>query len=284
VLPPRFEAGLVLRAIAEHRCNWVALVPTMVRACLDHPDFGAADLSSLRVIVSGGAPVAPETARLIEERFQVRYAAIYGQTECGGVICQSMPDDSFLRRATTVGAPLDLHELRITGPDGRPAPVGEEGEVWIRGAGVFLGYVGDAAATTATRTADGWNRTGDVGALDEGGRLRIRGRLKDMIIRGGENLYPREIEDLLCEHPGVAACAVFGIADDYWGEVAVAAVVPAHDAAFDEHVLRTFLAARLSSIKVPTHFWRVAELPLNVSGKVVKEDLRREWTTAGCAS
>jgi acyl-CoA synthetase (AMP-forming)/AMP-acid ligase II len=105
-----------------------------------------------------------------------------------------------------------------------------------------------------------------------------------MIIRGGENLYPREIEDLLCEHPDVAACAVFGVADAYWGEVAVAAVVPHDDAEFDESELRQFLAARLSTIKVPSHFWRVAELPLNLSGKVLKDDLRRTWTTAKEAS
>ena len=227
-----FEPGLVLDLIESERAAALAGVPTVLIALTEEPGFDTRDLSSVRAALSGGALVAPDLVRRIEERLGVRFSIVYGQTESSPVITQGRVDDSFEDRATTVGRPLPQTEVRIVDPvSGETLPCGTVGELCTRGYLVMHGYYEMPDATDAAIDADGWLHTGDLASMDERGHCRIEGRLKDMIIRGGENIFPREIEQRLFIHPGVGDAAVVGIPDEKWGEQVCAFVRAAPDAA-----------------------------------------------------
>jgi fatty-acyl-CoA synthase len=270
-----FDPGLALELIETERATVMGGVPTMLIAMMEHPDFSTRDLSSLRSVLSGGSTVPADLVRRIESTLGVRFGIVYGQTEASPVITQTRLDDTDVDKAETIGQPQPQQEVKIVDRAGEIVPVNTTGEICSRGYNVMLGYYEMPDATAETIDADGWLHTGDLATMDERGYLRIEGRLKDMVIRGGENLYPREIEELLFTHPAVAEVAVLGIPDPKWGEE-LAAVVrrnAGHEGVTAEE-LRTFVRERLAPQKAPRRWAFVDELPLTPSGKIQKFVLR----------
>jgi fatty-acyl-CoA synthase len=266
-----FEPGLALELIESERATFFPGVPTMLLAMLEHPDFGRRDLSSLRAVMSGGTTVPPELVRRIEERLDVRFGMIFGQTENSGVIAQSHPGDNVADKTERVGQPLEQTEVRVIDPvTGTVLPCGAVGEFYVRGFGVMQGYFEMPEATADAIDADGWFHTGDLGTMDDRGYLQVTGRVKDMIIRGGENVYPREIEDLLHEDPGIAEVAVVGLPDAYWGEQVAAVVRPAPDTAPAPAVWAARVRGALAASKVPRRWFVTDAMPLTAGGKVRK--------------
>ena len=212
-----FDPTLVLTALQEHRADLYAGVTPMLRALLSHPEFDTFGLSTVKVVLSGGDTVPPDLVHEVEHRFGAKFSTIYGLTELSPIVTQTSPDDSIKDKGSTVGRPLPNVEISIIEPGGdAPVRVGEQGEICARGYQAMLGYFDMPEQTI---DAQGWVHTGDLGILDDRGYLRVTGRLKDMIIRGGENIYPREIEDVLANHPAVAGAVVVGVPDQKWGEI-----------------------------------------------------------------
>jgi fatty-acyl-CoA synthase len=268
-----FDPAMVLELLETERGDVMGGVPTMLIALMEHPDFRTRDLSSLRSVLSGGSTVPADLVRRIESTLGVRFGIVYGQTESSPVITQTRLDDSPDDKALTIGQPLPQTEVKIVDPStGDVVPVGVVGELCTRGYLVMEGYNDNPVATAEAIDADGWLHTGDLCSMDERGYCTVEGRLKDMIIRGGENLYPREIEELLFTHPSVADVAVVGIPDDRWGEVVGAFV--RRSAEVTEAELRSFVRERLAPQKAPERWWFVEEFPLTPSGKVQKFVLR----------
>jgi fatty-acyl-CoA synthase len=277
-----FDPALVLELIEAERAAVFAGVPTMMIAMLGHPDLGRRDLSSLRAAVSGGSPVPAGLVRQVEERLGVRFSIVFGTTECSPLVTQVRLDDPARDRAETLGTALPQTEIMIApvgGSAGGPVPVGQPGELCARGYAVMRGYHDAPEATAAAIDADGWYHTGDLASLDGRGYLRIEGRIKDMIIRGGENIYPREIEDVLFAHPAVAEAVVIGVPDDTWGEVVAAFVraVPGRPAPAPDE-LRAWCRERLAPFKTPAHWVFVDGFPMTPSGKIQKYKLRESFT------
>jgi fatty-acyl-CoA synthase len=270
-----FEPGMVLELIEAERAYGFGAVPTMLIAMLEHATFRSRDLSSLGVVVSGGSTVPADLVRRIEGALGVKISIVFGQTELSPVVTQTRLSDTPEDTALTIGQPLPQVECRIVDAEGKVVPVGVAGEFCARGYQVMREYFDKPEATAETIDADGWLHTGDLCAMDERGYFSITGRLKDMIIRGGENIYPREIEECLFAHPGVADVAVVGVPDERWGE-SVAAVVraadPANPPAVDE--LFAFCRERLAPHKAPRHWYYIDAFPLTGSGKVQKFVLR----------
>ena len=279
VLMPMFEPGLFLQLIELERPSLVFGVPTMMIAATEHPDLSRRDLSSWRSAVSGGAQVPEVLVRRVEDALGVNFTIVYGQTECSPVLTNGLPSDTTADKWSTIGKPLPHTEIRIVDPVSlQTVPVGEAGELWARGYFAMLGYYDMPEATAKAMTTDGWIRTGDLVTMDERGYCRIVGRLKDMIIRGGENLYPAEIEEVLYQHRAVAEVAVVGLPDAYWGEVVGAFVRPYDPAAPPTAAeLRAHLRAALSPQKTPTKWFAVEEFPLTGSGKIQKFAIREAW-------
>ncbi|HKS50041.1 MAG TPA: AMP-binding protein [Amycolatopsis sp.] len=271
-----FDPELVLTAAEDHHANLLAGVPTMLIAMLSHPGFGKFDLSRLSVVLSGGSPVPPELVHRVEQRFGVQFTSVYGQTELSPVVTQSSPDDSPDDKATTAGRPLPHLEVAVRDPaTGDTVPIGEQGEICARGYQAMLGYYEMPERTAETVDPEGWVHTGDLGVLDQRGYLRITGRLKDMIIRGGENVYATEIEQVLFTHPGVRDVAVLGLPDPAWGEIVAAVLVagqPGRPPAVTE--LHDLCRTHLAPHKTPARWFQTAELPLTGSGKTQKFRLR----------
>lgn len=282
VLQPTFDAGTALELVESERVTFLCAVPTMLLAMIEHPDFPGRDISSLEHVLSGGAPIAPELVRRFEATLGVRYLMVYGQTEAGPTVTMTAPGDSDADKAETIGFPLPHTEARIVDRDGRVVPVGESGELCLRGYGVMLGYFG-AGADSQPFDADGWLRTGDLCSMDGRGYLRITGRLKDVIIRGGENISPREVEDALCAHPAVSEVAVAGVPDPRYGEQVAAWVRLAPGATAAEEDLADYLRERLARHKVPTAWRFVDDLPRTPSGKVQKFLLAEQFPTPSAA-
>jgi malonyl-CoA/methylmalonyl-CoA synthetase len=261
VLLPRFDVDPVLDAAREHRATLFFGVPTMYARLAGSPRVG--ELAALRLLVSGSAALPPTVFQRLEEGTGQRVLERYGMTET--IMNVSNPHDGE-RRPGTVGLPLPGVELRLADGDG---------EVLLRGPNVFDGYWRNQEATAEAFDADGWFRTGDLGSLDERGYLRIEGRSKELIITGGYNVHPREVEELLLEHPGVAEVAVVGTPSEEWGEVVTAFVVPADPGdPPEEGELLGFTAERLASFKRPRLVRYVESLPRNALGKVQKHQLR----------
>jgi len=253
-------------------------VPTMQIALLEHPDIATRDLSSLRSSVSGGSLVPAELVRRIESTFDVRFCIVYGTTECSPLVTMTRFDDTPEDKAETIGRPIPQTEVKIIDPvTGEIVAPGVVGELCARGYMVMLGYFENPRATAEAIDADGWYHTGDLASMDERGYSRIEGRLKDMIIRGGENIYPREIEEVLFAHPNVAEVAVVGIPDDKWGEQVAAFVRPTEDSTITPAELSAYIREQLAGYKVPRSWVFVDTFPLTGSGKVQKFVLRDQY-------
>ncbi len=275
VLVPAFDPGLVLELVETEAATLTCGVPTMLLALVDHPDFSRRDLSSLRSVSGGGAVVPAELVAHIERALGVQFAVVFGQTEACGFISQTRLDDSDEDKGATLGSPLPGVGARVVDPEsGVVVGRGEVGELEVRGPNVMAGYHELPEETAAAIGPGGWLRTGDLVTMDDRGYLRMTGRLKEMIVSGGENIFPVEIEAVLLEHPDVAQAAVVGVPDQRWGEAAVAVIVPAAARTPDPPDLEAFLRDRMAAFKVPRRWAFVEELPRTASGKVQKHVVR----------
>jgi fatty-acyl-CoA synthase len=249
----------------------------MLISLLDHPDVARRDLSSLATVISGAASVPAELVRRTCEATGTRFTIVYGQTEMHGILTQTSLDDLPKDQATTIGTPLPQVEVKIADPaTGVTLPVGEQGEICARGYQTMLGYFEKPVETAAAISEDGWLRSGDLGTMDARGYLTITGKLKDMIVRGGEKIYPVQVEELLFSHPAISEVAVFGVPHARWGEQVAAAVRlvdPAAPPSADE--LRAYCRTHLAAYKAPSLWFFVDAYPLTPSGKVQKFMLRR---------
>ena len=279
VLVEAFEPGLVLEMLGTYRGNAMLGVPTMLVAMLEHPTFPTTDLSSVKAICSGGSTVPAALVRLLEEKLGAPFTIVFGQTECSPVAAQTRTTDSVEDKANTIGLPLPNMENKIIDPNtGETVPIGTVGEFCTRGYHVMLGYFEMPDATSAAIDADGWLHTGDLCAMDARGYCTVEGRLKDMIIRGGENIYPRELEELLFKHPKVGEVAVIGVPHEKWGEEVAAFIRPAPGATIEKEELIDYMRASLAPHKTPKHWFVVDAFPLTGSGKIQKFKLREAWT------
>ena len=271
-----FDALAILQAVQQERCTALHGVPTMFIAELEHPRFNEFDLSSLRTGIMAGAPCPPPLLKRVMEEMHCREILIgYGETEASPLTHLTSRDDSLERRTETVGTNLPHQEVKVKRlADGRTARLGEVGEVCFRGHHVMRGYYGDPEATAKAIDAAGWLHSGDLGTMDADGYLRITGRLKEMIIRGGENIYPREIEEVLFAHPKVAQVAVFGIPDEFYGEEIMAWIQLHAGQSAEEREMRDFCRANMAHFKVPKFIWFVDEFPTTVTGKLQKFRMR----------
>jgi long-chain acyl-CoA synthetase len=269
-LLPRFDPGEALRLLAMHRVTVFAGVPTMYSALLGHRNRADYDLSALRVCVSGGAAMPVEVMRGFEAAFGCVVLEGYGLSETSPVASFNHPDRE--RKAGSIGTPIRGVEMRVVGPDGSVPPTGEPGEIEIRGHNVMKGYWRRPEATAAA-IVDGWFRTGDIGTIDEDGYYRIVDRKKDLIIRGGYNVYPREIEEVLYEHPAVAEAAVIGLPNEQLGEEVGAAVTLRDGAIATPAELRDFVKGQVAAYKYPRRVWLVDALPKGPTGKILKREI-----------
>ncbi|TMG01778.1 MAG: AMP-binding protein [Chloroflexi bacterium] len=272
-----FEPLATLEAIAEERCTSIYGVPTMFIAQLEHPRFAEFDLTSLRTGIMAGAPCPIEVMkRVINEMHASEVCIAYGMTETAPVSFLTRPEDTVERRVSTVGTVLPNVEAKIIDPmTGLTAPLGTPGEVCTRGYLVMQGYWENADATAEAVDRAGWMHTGDLGTIDEDGYLNIVGRIKDMVIRGGENLYPVEIEEVLFQHPAVASAQVIGVPDERMGEELMAWVVVREGGLLSEEELKDFCKDRIAHFKVPRYVKFVDEYPMTVTGKVQKFLMRQ---------
>lgn len=257
----------------EHITTFVG-VPTMSWDLLESPDFATRDTSSLISVGGGGAPAPPELVRRIDSSFSKGRPSIgYGMTETNAYGPQNLGDD-YVRKPTSAGRTIPTMQVRVADPDGNPVPTGEVGEIQFRGPNLIRGYWGKPEATEAA-FQDGWLRTGDIGRLDDEGFVYVEDRAKDMVIRGGENIYCSEVEAVIYEHPAVYEAAVFGVPHERLGEELAAAVVLRQGVGLTADDLQSFVAERLASFKVPTQVsFTTAQLPRNASGKILKRELR----------
>ncbi len=271
-----FDALAVLQAVAAERCTALHGVPTMFIAALEHPQFGDHDLSSLRTGIMAGAPCPPALMQRVIEQMHCKEILIgYGETEASPLTHLTSRDDSLERRTETVGTNLPHQEVKLVDiKSGATVPVGEVGEICFRGHHVMHGYYADPEATRKTVDTNGWLRSGDLGTMDADGYVRITGRLKDMIIRGGENIYPREIEDFIFTHPKVAEIAVFGVPDEFYGEEVMAWIQLHAGATATEDEIREYCKGRIAHYKIPKFIWFVTEFPMTVTGKLQKFRMR----------
>jgi HIP---CoA ligase len=271
---PVFDVDRVLARVAEEKVTVLPGAPTIYQAILDHPTRDDHDLSSLRLAVTGAADIPVELIRRIFDELPFSTVmAGYGLTEAGTASATSADDDPETI-ATTVGRLRPEFEMRIIDGAGQDVPAGEPGEILLRGGSVMSHYLDDPEATALALSEDGWLRTGDLGVLDEAGCLRIVGRSKDMFIVGGFNAYPAEIENALLRHPDIQQAAVIGIPDERLGEVGMAFVVTRPGATITGPDFATWCRDEMANYKVPRRVEIVAELPLNATGKVMKEELR----------
>jgi fatty-acyl-CoA synthase len=271
-----FDPLKVLESIEAERCTALHGVPTMFIAELGQANFSDFDLSSLRTGIMSGAPCPPELLRRVTEQMHCKEILIgYGQTEASPLTHLSRPESTLQQRTETVGINLPHLEVKLVSAEtGQTVPIGEVGEVCFRGYHVMRGYYGDAAATAKAIDPAGWLHSGDLGIMQPDGYLRITGRLKEMIIRGGENIYPREIEDFLFTHPKIASAAVFSIPDEFYGEAVVAWIKLREGEQLTEDEIRQFCTAHIAHFKVPKLFRFVDEFPMTVTGKLQKFRMR----------
>jgi acyl-CoA synthetase (AMP-forming)/AMP-acid ligase II len=297
VVLPAFDPQSWLAAVEREKVTHAFVVPTMLKRVMEVDDFDQYDLSTLRLITYGAAPMPFEVVRHACDVFPPRGIGLmnaYGQTEATGSMSFLAPDDHRLdgtpeenerkvERLRSVGRPMPDIQVAIMAPDGRALPVNEDGEICIRGDRVMRGY-NKRDDDTGEALRDGWLHTGDVGKLDDDGYLFITGRLKDMIIRGGENIAPAEIENVLEDHPAIAEAAVIGVPDNEWGEIIKAILVPDRGERPGTEELTAYVKSRLASYKAPALYEWVDELPRNHLGKILKTELRDKYGAASTAS
>jgi fatty-acyl-CoA synthase len=277
VIPaPSFEPRATLAAVEAERCSSLYGVPTMFIAELDEPGFDSYDLSSLRTGIMAGSPCPVEVMRKVIERMHMSGVTIcYGMTETSPVSTQTGADDDLEHRTATVGRVHAHVEVKVIDPvSGRCVPRGEPGELCTRGYSVMLGYWEEPDRTAEAIDAADWMHTGDLATMDGDGYVQIVGRSKDMVIRGGENVYPREIEEFLYTHPDVADVQVVGVPDPHYGEEIAAFVIAREGAALDTEAVREFCAGRIAHYKVPRYVICVDEFPMTITGKIQKFKLR----------
>jgi fatty-acyl-CoA synthase len=276
-----FDPSATLEALAEERCTSIYGVPTMFIAMLGHPRFAEFDLTSLRTGIMAGAPCPIEIMkRVVDEMHASQMTIAYGMTETSPASTLTRIDDPLDIRVSTVGSALPHTEIKIGDPaDGSAVGRGQRGEICTRGYLVMSGYWGDDEAT-GEAIKNGWMRTGDLGTMDDDGHISVVGRLTDMVIRGGENIYPREIEELLFTHASVESVQVVGVPDERFGEELAAFVVAAPGAVVSDDEIRAFCRERLARFKVPRYVFVVDEFPMTVTGKIQKFVLRRQAVTA----
>ena len=272
---PTFDAEATLAAIEAERCTALYGVPTMFIAVLGGSNFAARDLTSLRTGAMAGSPCPVEVMKQVIDKLHMKDVTIaYGMTETSPVSFQTGPDDPVERRVSTIGKVQPHLEVKIVGEDGEVTPRGVPGEVCTRGYSVMLGYWDDAEKTAEAIDPDGWMHTGDLGTIDAEGYGNIVGRIKDMVIRGGENIYPREIEEFLYTHPKVADVTVVGLPDPKMGEELCAWVRLAPGESADEDEIRDFCRGQIAHYKIPRYVRFVDEFPMTVTGKIQKFVIR----------
>ncbi|MBU9763358.1 AMP-binding protein [Mycobacterium sp. TNTM28] len=280
VIPaPGFDPGITLATVAAERCTALYGVPTMFIAMLGHPDFATFDLSSLRTGIMAGSVCPVEVMkRVVADMHMAEVAICYGMTETSPVSCQTLVDDDLERRTATIGRVHPHLEIKIVNPDtGATVERGQPGEFCTRGYSVMLGYWNEPAKTAEVIDADGWMHTGDLAVMGEDGYCAVVGRIKDMVIRGGENVYPREIEEFLYTHPDIDDAQVIGVPDAKYGEEICAWVrMKPGCAPLDAERLRAFAGGKLAHYKIPRYVLVVDEFPMTVTGKIRKVDMRNE--------
>ena len=270
---PVYDPLSTLQAVQDERCTALHGVPTMFVTELDHPEFGDFDLSTLRTGIIAGAPCPEELMkRIIGDMHMENVLIAYGQTELSPVNHMTLPEDSFENRTQTVGRPIPHIEVKIVDAENRVLPIGEQGEICTRGYSVMKGYWDDPEKTAET-IVDGWLHSGDLGTMNEHGYVRITGRIKDMIIRGGENIYPREIEEFLYTHPKVSEVQVFGVPDLKMGEEVCAWIQLRDGQAASEEEIREYCKGQISHYKIPRYVRFVDEYPMTVTGKIRKVEM-----------
>jgi len=276
-----FDAKAVLETVEAERCTALHGVPTMFIALLEHPEFERFDLSSLRTGMMAGSPCPVAVMKQVIARMHMRQVTIgYGMTETAPISFQSSMDDPLERRVSTVGRVQPHLEVKIVDDQGRVVPRGVKGELLTRGYAVMRGYWGDEVKTREAIDADGWMHTGDLATLDAEGYCNIVGRSKDMVIRGGENISPREVEEFLHRHPKVLDVQVIGVPDAKYGEELCACIVLRPGATCSAEDIRSFCRGEIAHFKVPRHVHFLSEFPLTVSGKVQKFVLREQMARA----
>ncbi|MEL3929453.1 AMP-binding protein [Aeromonas enteropelogenes] len=274
-----FDPVATLQMVSEERCTALHGVPTMFIAELELPQFASFDLSSLRTGIMAGAICPEPLMRKVQSLMHMTEVTIaYGQTECSPINHMTAIDAPLDKRVTTVGRVLAHTEIKLVDASGETVPIGKKGEICCRGHGVMQGYWQDPAKTAQTIDDDGWLHSGDIGIMDEEGYVQIVGRIKDLIIRGGENIYPREIEERLYEHPAVQDAAVFGVDSERYGEEVCAWVKLRPDLVASEEEIKHFLSARIAYFKVPRYIRFVEEYPMTVTGKLQKFRMREMMT------
>jgi fatty-acyl-CoA synthase len=272
-----FEPEAVLETVEAERCTALHGVPTMFIAELEHPDFDRYDLSSLRTGIMAGAPCPVEVMKKVIARMHMSEVLIaYGQTECSPVNHMTLADDPLDKRVQTVGRAGPHLEIKIVDEAGRTVPVGEKGDICARGYAVMKGYWGDPERTAETIDAEGWLHSGDLGVMDEYGYVSVVGRLKDMIIRGGENIYPREIEEFLYTHPQIQDAKVIGVPDEKYGEEVCAWIQLKEGGQLTADEIRAWCKEHIAYFKVPRYVRLVREFPMTVTGKVQKYKMREQ--------
>jgi fatty-acyl-CoA synthase len=271
-----FDPLATLEAVQAEGCTALYGVPTMFIAELDHPEFARFDFSTLRTGIMAGAPCPIEVMRRVVEQMNMREVTIaYGMTETSPVSCQSTVDTSLEKRVSTVGKTQPHLEVKIVDPEnGQTVPTGTSGELCTRGYSVMHGYWEDLQKTAEAIDAEGWMHTGDLAVMDAEGYVNISGRIKDMVIRGGENIYPREIEEFLYRHPAVQDVQVVGVPDKKYGEELCAWIVLRAGATLDEAGVREFCKGQIAHYKVPRYIRFVDAFPMTITGKVQKFKMR----------
>jgi acyl-CoA synthetase (AMP-forming)/AMP-acid ligase II len=280
VVLPQFDPGAVLDAISRYKVTKLVVVPTGIQMMLDHPDCPSTDFSSLTYFCYGASPIPLDLLKRAVQTFECDFVQMYGLTETGGAATFLPAADHDLQgnpRMRSAGRPAAGVDVKILDSEGRELPSGETGEICIRTPALMLGYWNKPEATAETLTDDGWFRSGDAGYLDEDGYVYIQDRYKDMIVSGGVNIYPAEVESAIYGHPDIVEVAVIGIPDDKWGEAVKAIVVPKPGSALSEQDVVTFSRERIAGYKVPKSVSFIDVLPRNASGKVLKTQLRQPY-------
>ena len=270
-----FEPLAALETLAEERCTAMYGVPTMFIAVLDHPRFGEFDLTTLRTGIMAGSPCPTEVMKRVVDKMHMGEVTIaYGMTETSPVSFQSGRDDPLDRRVSTVGRIQPHCEVKIIDTDGRIVPRGTPGELCTRGYSVMLGYWGDEEKSREAIDAAGWMHTGDIATIDEAGYCNIVGRIKDMVIRGGENIYPREIEEFLYRHPKIVDVQVVGVPDEKYGEALCAWIILREGESLTEDEVRAFCQGQIAHYKIPAYIRFTDSFPMTVTGKIQKFQIR----------
>ena len=271
-----FDPLKVMQVVSTERCTRLGGVPTMLLAVMQHPDFPTYDFSSLKSVVSGGSPVPVYLMEQVKERMGADVAIVFGQTEASAAITLTKQDDSFELKSSTIGVPMPHGDVKIiNAATGEVVPCGERGELCSRGYLVMAGYYNMPEKTADAIDAENWLHSGDLATMNAQGYINIVGRLKEMVIRGGENIFPREVEEFLIRHPKVADVQIVGVPDTFFGEELLAVVVPKQGEQLSEAELRDYCMGQISHQKIPRYFQFVESYPLTASGKVQKFILRQ---------